>query len=133
MHIKSKNLLTASVGIIALITMVTLDGCAAMRPAAAVDITGTWRAAIEVPEGNFEALMTISKSAAGAYTATLDVAVLGAYNIPLLFSFENNVVHYEVQGTGYSYDGKLVDPSTIEGSSINPDAPPSPLIFKRME
>ena len=99
MHIKSKNLLTASVGIIALITMVTLDGCAALRPAAAVDITGTWRADIEIPEGNFEALMTISKSTAGAYTATIVVAVLGAYDVPLLFSFENNVVHYSVPST----------------------------------
>ena len=133
MHIKFKNLFTASVSIIALITMVTLDGCAALRPAAVVDITGTWRADIEIPEGNFEALMTISKSTAGAYTATIDVAILGAYDVPLLFSFENNVVHYEVEGTEYSFDGKLVDHSTIEGSSNNPDAPPFQLIFKRIE
>lgn len=133
MNIKSKTLLTATVSIIALIALVTLNSCASLRPAAAVDITGTWRAEVEVPEGTFDVLLTISKSAAGAHTATVDVAILGAYNVPLLFSFENNVVHYEVEGTGYSYDGKLVDPSTIDGISNQPDAPPSPLIFKRME
>ena len=133
MYIKSKTLLTANVSIIALIAMVTLNSCASLRPTAAVDITGTWKADIETPQGDLEVLMKISKSTAGAFTAAIDVPVMDAYNIPLIFSFENDVVHYEVEGYESSFDGKLTDPSTIEGTSSQPGGNSRLLVFKRVE
>ena len=132
MYIKSNTILTAAVSIIALIAIVMLNGCAALRPRAAVDITGAWKANMQTPQGDMELFMRISKSSAGAFTATIDAPAMDAYDIPLLFSFENDVVHYEVQGAGYSFDGKLTDPSTIEGSSSQPDGTRA-LIFKRIE
>ena len=132
MYIKSNTLLTAAVSIIALIAVVMLNGCAALRPIATVDITGTWKANIETPQGDMEVLMKISKSSEGAFIATIDAPAMDAYDIPLFFSFENDVVHYEVQGAGYSFNGKLTDPSTIEGSSSQPDGTRA-LIFKRVE
>ncbi|MBA7517209.1 hypothetical protein ES705_09262 [subsurface metagenome] len=132
MHIKSNTLLTTTVSIIALIAIVMLNGCAALRPTATVDFTGAWKANMQTPQGDMEVLMKISKSSAGEFTATIDAPAMDAYDIPLFFSFENDIVHYEVQGARYSFDGKLTDSSTIEGSSSQPDGTRA-LIFKRVE
>ncbi len=133
MYIKSRTLLTAAVSIIALIAVVSFNGCAALRPTAAVDITGTWRADIETPQGNIELIMKISKSTAGAFATTLDVPIMDAYDIPLIFSFENDVVHWEIEEYGSSFNGKLTGPSTIEGTSSQPDGTTASLVFKRVE
>jgi len=133
MYIKSRTLLTAAVSIIALIAVVSFNGCAALRPTAVVDITGTWRADVETPEGNLEIIMKISKSTAGVFTTTLDVPIMDAYDIPLSFSFENDVVHWELEEFGASFNGKLTDPSTIEGTSSQPDGTTGSLVFKRVE
>lgn len=101
------------------------------RVAPAVDITGNWKANISTPDGEFEVILNIRQSTEGTLGATIDVPVMDAYDIPLSFSFENGVVHYEVEGAGYSFNGKLTDPSTIEGSSSQPDGTRS-LIFKRV-
>ncbi len=133
MHIKSNTLLTTAVSIIALIAVVSFNGCAALRPTAAVDITGTWRADVETPQGNIEIIMKISKSTAGAFATTLDVPIGDIYDIPLIFSFENDVVHWEIEEYGSSFNGKLTDPSTIEGTSSQPDGTTASLVFKRVE
>ncbi len=133
MYIKSRTLLTAAVSIIALIAVVSFNGCAASQPTAAVDITGIWRADVETPEGNIELILEISKSTAGVFTTTLDVPIMDAYDIPLSFSFENDVVHWELEEYGSSFNGKLTDPSTIEGTSTQPDGSLGQLVFKRVE
>jgi len=135
MHIKSRTQVTAAVSIIALIAAVSFNGCASLRPPApaAVDITGTWRADIETPQGDIELFMKISKSTAGTFTTTLELPVMGAYDIPVVFSFKNDVVHWEVEEYGSFFDGKLTDASTIEGTSSQPDGTTTMIVFKRVE
>lgn len=133
MHLKAKRLLTVTVSIMALAAMLILDGCAAMRPKAEVDITGTWKAVIETPEGDLEVLMRIAEADKGAYSATVDIPIMGVYDVPLIFSFENGVVHYEVGGTEYAFDGKLTTPSTIEGDSIGEGGVTTFLVYKLVE
>ena len=98
----------------------------------ATGITGDWQASVRTPDGDFEVTMRIRQSTGGILGATMDVPAIDAYNIPLIFRFENGVVHYEIQDADYSFNGKLTDPSTIEGSSSQPNGTRS-LVFKRVE
>jgi len=109
--------------------------CATFTKVAPVaDITGTWKADVEAPQGKLEIFLHISKSPGGILTATMDVPVMGAYDTPLIFSFENGFVHYEIEQAQVSYDGKLVDPSTIEGLHSQPGGgDPGTVTFKRVE
>ncbi|UCH63152.1 MAG: hypothetical protein JSU77_01475 [Fidelibacterota bacterium] len=109
--------------------------CAAFTKVSPVaDITGTWKAEFDTPEGKLEIFMKINKSATGDFTATMDAPAFGAYDVPLVFSFENGVVHYIIPQVQATFDGKLVDPSTIEGvASSQEGAEPGPAIFKRVE
>ncbi len=108
------------------------SACATSKNAPAVDITGNWQASVQIPEGDFEVTMHIRQSTGGILSATMDVPGMDAYDIPLVFDFENDVVRWEIEEAGYSYNGKLTDPSTIEGSSSQPDGTRS-LVFKRVE
>ena len=103
------------------------------RVAPAVDITGKWKADFETPEGKLETFLNIQKSTDGTLTATIDVPVMDAYNVPLIFSFENGIIHYEIEEVQVSFDGKLIDPATIEGT-INRDGGESgSFIYKRVK
>lgn len=105
---------------------------AATPAAQAVDIAGSWKATFSTPDGDLDVTMHIRQSSGGVLSATMDVPVMDAYDIPLVFSFENNVVHWEIQEVGSSFTGRLTDPSTIEGVSSSPDGSIS-LVFKRIE
>ncbi len=101
--------------------------------APAVDITGKWKADFETPEGKLETFLNIQKSTDGTLTATIDVPVMDAYNVPLIFSFEKGVVHWEIEEYDVSFNGKLVDPATIEGESSRPGGESSSVIYKRVK
>ena len=103
---------------------------AAAAPASG--ITGDWKANVSTPDGDFGVTMHIRQSSGGILSATMDVPGMDAYGIPLIFRFENDVVHWEIQDAGYSFNGKQTDPSTIEGSSSQPNGTRS-LVFKRVE
>lgn len=109
--------------------------CATFTKVAPVaDITGTWKAEFDTPEGKLEIFMKINKSSEGDLTATMDAPAFNAYDVPLIFSFKNGVVHYEIAQVGATFDGKLIDPSTIDGvASSQAGAEPGPAIFKRVE
>ena len=101
---------------------------------AAIDITGTWKANIETPQGDeLEVILNISKSAAGTFTATMDVPDMGAYDFPISFSYDDGVVHYEIEQVGADFNGKLTDPSTIEGEAGSGTGDSGPVTFKRVE
>jgi len=101
--------------------------------APAADITGRWKASFETPEGEQESFLNIQKSSDGTLTATMDAPAFGAYDVPLIFSFENGVIHYEIEQVQFSFDGKLIDPSTIEGVSSQAGNELGPAIYKRVE
>lgn len=104
------------------------------RVAPAVDITGTWKADFEISEGKLEVFLNIQKSPEGILTATIDAPAFDAYDVPLIFSFENGVVHYEIEAVNAYFDGKLIDPLTIEGLQSQPGGgEPGPAIYKRVE
>jgi|GEM_PF-2252577 len=104
------------------------------KVAPAADITGTWKAEFNTPDGKLEIFMKINKSSEGNLTATMDAPAFGAYDVPMIFSFENGVVHYKIPQVQATFDGKLIDPSTIEGvASGQSGAEPGPAIFKRVE
>jgi len=113
------------------------------RVAPAVDITGRWKAEFEIPEGEtefeapegkLEVFLNIQKSPEGTLTATIDVPAFDAYDVPLIFSFENGVVHYEIDEVQVFFNGKLIDPSTIEGLQSQPGGgEPGPAIYKRVK
>jgi len=97
------------------------------------DITGRWKVSFETPEGEQESFLNIQKSSDGTLTATMDAPAFGAYDVPLIFSFENGVIHYEIEQVQFSFDGKLIDPSTIEGVSSQAGNELGPAIYKRVE
>ncbi|MFC1542987.1 hypothetical protein ACFL4K_00425 [Candidatus Neomarinimicrobiota bacterium] len=99
----------------------------------ATGIAGDWKTSISTPEGDFELILHVRQSTVGNLSATMDIPVGDIYSVPLIFSFEDDVVHYEVEGYESSFEGKLTDPSTIEGASNQPDGSPFQLIFKRIE
>ncbi len=100
---------------------------------AAVDITGTWKANIETPEGDMEVILNISSSEDGMFSATMDVPVMGAYDFPIAFSYEDGVVHYEIEQVGADFNGKLTDSSTIEGVASSGTGDSGPVTFKHVE
>ncbi len=103
------------------------------KVAPAADITGRWKAIFETPEGEQESFLNIQKSSDGTLTATMDAPAFGAYDVPLIFSFENGVIHYEIEQVQFSFDGKLIDPSTIEGVIIQAGNELGAAIYKRVE
>ena len=108
------------------------SACASLKKVPVVDITGNWQAIVQTPDGDFEITMHIRQSTGGILGATLDVPDMDVYDLDLIFSYENDIVHYEVIDADYSFNGKLTDPSTIEGLSSQPNGTRS-LIFKRLE
>ena len=99
----------------------------------ATGIAGDWKASFSTPDGDFEIIMHVRQSTGGILSATMDVPIGDVYGIPLIFKFENDVVHWEIEEFGSSFNGKLTDASTIEGSSSQPDGSPFQLNFKRIE
>jgi len=131
---KRSNL--ARVSILYTILLIWLGmACAAVtKVAPAADIAGKWKADIETPEGELEIFLNIQKSPEGTLTATIDAPAFDAYDVPLIFSFEKGVVHYEIEEVQASFDGKLIDPTTIEGVQNQPGGDPGgPIIFKRVK
>ena len=101
---------------------------------AAIDITGTWKTNVKTPQGDeLEVFLNISKSAEGALTATMDVPDMGAYDFPITFSYENGVVHYAIEQVGADFNGKLTDPSTIEGEAGSGTGDSERVTFQRIE
>ncbi len=99
-----------------------------------IDITGAWKANIESPQGDeLEVFLNIIKSTDGALTATMDVPAMGAYDFPISFSYENGVVHYEIEQVGADFNGKLTDPSTIEGEASSGAGNSGPVTFTRVQ
>jgi len=108
--------------------------CATFTKVAPVaDITGRWKAEFETPEGSLETFMNIQKSPEGTLTATIDVPVMDAYDVPLTFSFENDVIHWEIEEYDVSFNGKLVDSSTIEGESSAAGGESWSVIYERVK
>ncbi len=108
--------------------------CATVTKVAPVaDITGRWKVSYETPEGEQESFLNIQKSSDGTLTATMDSPAYGAYDVPLTFSFENGVVHWEIEQVQFSSDGKLIDPSTIEGAILQAGSELGTAIYKRVE
>jgi len=108
--------------------------CATFTKVAPVaDITGRWKVSFETPEGEQESFLNIQKSSNGILTATMDAPAYDAYDVPLIFSFEKGVVHWEIEQVQVSFDGKLIDPSTIEGVIIQAGGESGPAIYKRVE
>ncbi len=131
---RRSNLTGVSIIYFALLIWLGMACATFTRVAPAVDITGRWQADFETPEGKLEVFINIQKSTEGTLTATIDVPAFDAYDVPLIFSFENGVVHYEIEGVDAYFDGKLIDPSTIEGLQSQPGGgEPGPAIYKRVE
>ena len=98
-----------------------------------IDITGTWKADIETPDGDMEVILNISKSEDSMFSATMDVPVMGAFDFPITFSYEDGVVHYEIEQVGADFKGKLTDSSTLEGIAGSGTGDSGPITFKRVE
>ena len=103
------------------------------KVAPAADITGRWKTEFVTPEGSLEMLMNIQKSPEGTLTATIDVPVMDAYDVPLIFSFEKGIVHWEIEEYDVSFNGKLVDSSTIEGESSAAGGESWSVIYERVK
>ena len=54
-------------------------------------------------------------------------------DIPLIFSFENGVVYFEVEEAQVSFDGKLIDSSTIEGTINRDDGESGSFTYTRVK
>jgi len=131
---RCSNLTRVSLLYAALLTWLGVACATFTRVAPAIDITGTWQADIEAPQGKLELVLNIQKIKDGTLLATIDVPVRGVSDIPVTFSFENGIVHWEIEAYEVSFDGKLIDPSTIEGIQSQPGGVPGgPIIFKRVE
>lgn len=131
---KRRSILTGvSLLYFALLTWLVMACAALTRVAPAVDITGTWETDYETPEGTLEVFLHIQKSPEGTLTATIDVPVMDAYDVPLTFSFEKGVVHWEIEDVQVSFEGKLIDPSTIEGTTSRAGGESGPTIYKRVK
>ena len=130
---KRSNLARVSLLYAALLIWLGMACATFTKVAPAADITGKWKTEFETPEGSLEMFMNIQKSSKGTLTATIDVPVMDAYNIPLIFSFEKGVVHWEIEEYDVSFNGKLVDPSTIEGESSRAGGESWSAIYKRVK
>lgn len=102
----------------------------------AAEIIGRWRANIEVPEygAEMELILNIRQSADGSVSASLDIPIAEFYDIPITFSYDDGVVHWEIPDYGSTFNGRLIDSSTIEGTSTDPmGGPATTITFKRVE
>ena len=130
---KRSNLAKVSLLYAALLMWLGMACATFTRVAPVVDITGTWKAEFETPEGKLEVFLNIQKSPEGTLTATVDVPVFDAYDVPLIFSFENGVVLFGIEEVQVTFKGKLIDSSTIEGTITQPSGDSGPAIYKRVE
>ncbi len=130
---KRSNLARVSILYAVLLIWLGMACATFTKVAPAADITGKWETKFETPEGSLETFMNIQKSSEGTLTATIDVPVIDAYDIPLIFSFEKGVVHWEIEEYDVSFNGKLVDPSTIEGEGSGAGGETWSAIYKRVE
>ena len=131
---RCSNLTRISLLYAALLIWLGMACASVTKVAPAADITGKWKTSFETPEGDLDIFLNIQKSSDGTLTATNEVPLMGAYDMPLIFSFENGVVHFEVEEFGVSFNGKLIDPSTIEGVVSSQAGGESwPAIYKRVE
>ncbi len=102
----------------------------------APEIVGRWTAHVEMPDGSatLDLVLNISQSASGALTAALDIPVMGVYNTPVTFSYEDGIVKWGIPDYGADFTGSVIDSSTIEGTVTNPEGgPPGTMTFKRVE
>ncbi len=130
---RRSNLTRVSLIYFALLIWLGMACATFTRVAPVADITGKWKTEFETPEGTLETFLNIQKSTDGTLTATIDVPVMDAYDIPLIFSFEKGVVHFEVEEAQVSFDGKLIDPSTIEGIINRADGESGSFTYKRVK
>lgn len=111
--------------------------CASREKAApatpAVDITGKWKAVFETPEGNLEVFLDISKDAEGTHSATITVPIMDAYDVPVIFRYEEGAVYYEIMQVGVIFEGQLIDPATISGKSSGGGTEEGEAVYKRVE
>ncbi|UCH63151.1 MAG: hypothetical protein JSU77_01470 [Fidelibacterota bacterium] len=103
------------------------------RVAPAIDITGTWQADFNTPQGKFETFLKIQRVRNGILLATIDVPSMSARDIPVTFSYENGIVHWEIEAYEVSFNGKPIDSSTIEGTIVQVGREPGSAIYKRVE
>lgn len=127
--------LLSRISLFGIIVFIGLCMACAGRPTPEVsaDITGAWKADIDSPQGRLEIILNITESTEGTYTATMDVPTMGYYDIELVFSYENNVVHYEIPGGYGTFEGKLSDPSTLEGTSSSMGGENYEVTYKRVD
>jgi len=130
---RRSNLTGVSIIYFALLIWLGMACATVTKVAPAADITGRWKVSFETPEGEQEQFLNIQKSSIGILTATMDAPTYDAYDVPLIFSFEKGVVHWEIEQVQVSFDGKLIDPSTIEGVIIQAGGESGPAIYKRVE
>ena len=130
---RRSNLARVSLIYFALLIWLGMACATFTRVAPVADITGKWKTDFETPEGKLEVFLNIQKSPDGTLTATIDALAFDAYDVPLIFRFENGVVHYEIEAVQTYFDGKLIDPSTIEGVSGQAGGESGPAIYKRVK
>ena len=63
----------------------------------------------------------------------MTVPVMDAYDFPIAFSYEDGIVHYEIEQVQALFNGQLTGPSTIEGQSSLGGGDSGAITFQRVE
>lgn len=78
-------------------------------------VAGKWTGVLNVQGSNIQLYFTVTTDSL-KYTATLDIPAQRAKKIPVTVETNGNAIAFLVQGFGISYDGKVLNDSTIEGT-----------------
>jgi uncharacterized protein (TIGR03435 family) len=102
----------------------------------AQDITGIWQGTLSVqgPNGQTRDLRTQIRivGSAGSMKATLQSIDQGPGMSPATVTVQGAVVKITIPGMGGTYDGRLTDATTIEGTLKQPGAPTLKLDLKKV-
>jgi uncharacterized protein (TIGR03435 family) len=95
-------------------------------------IEGTWQGTLHAPNATLRTVLKITRTPAGALSATFYSIDQGGRGIPTSsISFDNGVLKYAIQFADLTYEGKMsADGNSISGASTQQGSA-LPLVFER--
>jgi uncharacterized protein (TIGR03435 family) len=95
------------------------------------DVAGIWQGTLLLPQREVRAQIRIVADGAG-FKATLQMIDQGPGLMPATVSLQGTAVKITIPGMGATYDGRLADANTMEGSMTQPGAPTLKLDLKKV-
>jgi len=97
----------------------------------AQDVVGIWQGTLQLPQREVRAQIRIANDG-GGLKATLQMIDQGPGLMPANVAVQGSAVKITIPGMGATYDGRLADANTMEGTMAQPGAPTLKLDLKKV-